>query len=67
MICPGETGPQVEAVQRLVGAPVTGVYDDETTAKVRGWQVMLRTSVRDGVFDEELEYGIRRVESRPRA
>ena len=52
---PGMTGPSVSEVQRLVGAPITGVYDEETTQRVRGLQVLHQCSVTDGLFDDELE------------
>lgn len=52
---PGMMGPAVEKVQHLVGAPVTGVYDEETRLRVRGLQVKYGTTVQDGLFDEELE------------
>jgi len=58
---PGMRGPEVEEVQRLVGAPVTGVYDEETVLRVRGKQVLLHTSVQDGLFDDELEEALHRT------
>jgi hypothetical protein len=38
MLGPGATGADVEALQRLVGVPVTGGYDPATTAAVREFQ-----------------------------
>lgn len=58
---PGMRGPEVEEVQRLVHAPVTGVYDEETTQRVRGLQVLHRMAVQDGLFDDELEAALRQA------
>lgn len=58
---PGMTGAAVEEVQRLVGAPVTGVYDEETTLRVRGLQVIHHTTAQDGLFDDELEEALRQT------
>lgn len=35
----GDRGEDVAIVQRKVGAPVTGVYDEETAARIRGVQM----------------------------
>jgi hypothetical protein len=51
---PGMTGPRVAEVQQLIGVRVTGTYDEETTLKVRGLQVIHDLPLRDGVFDDEL-------------
>jgi hypothetical protein len=53
-IGPGMAGPQVLEVQRLVGVPMTGVYDQATPLAVRGLQVIHNLPMRDGVFDDEL-------------
>lgn len=58
---PGMSGPEVEQVQRLVKAPVTGFYDEETTQRVRGLQVLHKTQVQDGMFDDELEMALRQA------
>ena len=52
---PGMTGVEVEKVQRIIGVPVTGEYDETTTERVRGLQVLHKTSMTDGLFDQELE------------
>ncbi len=63
---PGDTGPVVERIQRIVGATVTGVYDTETEQAVRGMQVMMRLDSRDGCWDAEIEYAAtRRAATRP--
>jgi peptidoglycan hydrolase-like protein with peptidoglycan-binding domain len=60
-IGPGMSGPEVEEVQRLVKAPVTGYYDEETTQRVRGLQVLHGLFVQDGMFDDELESVLRQT------
>jgi hypothetical protein len=60
-IGPGMTGPRVAEVQQLVGVRVTGVYDEETTLRVRGLQVIHDLPLRDGVFDDELRSKLARV------
>lgn len=57
---PGMVGEDVERAQRLVGAEVTGIYDEETTQLVRGLQVLHKTELQDGCFDAELEFAITR-------
>ena len=54
----GDTGPEVERVQRIVGAPLTGVYDEETVLLVRGMQVVNRIHPTDGCWDAELEQAV---------
>ena len=39
------TGPAVRAVQQVVGAPVTGVYDATTQAAVQRWQKSAKVAV----------------------
>ncbi len=38
-IHPGDSGPDVAAIQRKLGVQVTGVYDDDTQSYVRGVQL----------------------------
>lgn len=57
---PGMSGPDVARVQRLVGAPITSVYDEETTQTVRGLQVLHRTLMQDGCWDPEIEQAVTR-------
>jgi hypothetical protein len=61
---PGMRGPDVEEVQRLVGAEVTGEYDTQTVERVRGLQVLHKCVLTDGIFDEEIETKLNRVVSR---
>ncbi len=61
---PGMAGDDVKAVQRLVGAEETGVYDTATVERVRGLQVIHKCLLTDGIFDEELESTLNRVGSR---
>lgn len=53
-IGPGMTGSHVAEVQKIVGAPMTGEYDEETRQRVRGLQVLHKTSMQDGCWDDEL-------------
>lgn len=62
-IGPGMSGQQVSEVQRLIGVPITGTYDQATTLAVRGLQVIHGHPMRDGVFDSELREKITRVSS----
>lgn len=50
---PGMTGPEVEEVQKAIGVPVTGVFDDTTRDRVRGLQVLNEMPIADGVVDDE--------------
>ena len=57
---PGMSGPEVARVQRLVGAPITSVYDEETTQTVRGLQVLHGLDMKDGCWDANLEQAVTR-------
>lgn len=35
----GDEGPAVDFIQRKLFAPLTGVYDEETESRVRGFQL----------------------------
>lgn len=48
----GDHGRDVEAVQQLLGLPITGHFDYDTAAAVRGLQMVQRLD-RSGVVDEE--------------
>ena len=50
---PGDSGPDVLAVQRLCGAMKTGVMDEDTLARVRGLQGTLQREI-TGVVDHAL-------------
>lgn len=52
---PGMTGTEVSKVQRLIGVPVTGEYDQATTERVRGLQTLHKMPMCDGLFDRDLE------------
>lgn len=54
LIGPGDRGPAVEQVQELLGLPITGLFDDATTQKVRGLQVLRKNEHTDGVIDDQL-------------
>lgn len=47
----GDEGDDVLIVQRKLGAPMTGAYDDETAARVRGVQKTMGRKKQDGVVD----------------
>jgi|LakMenEpi03Aug12_release.lakeMendotaPanAssembly.Ray.scaffolds.fasta_scaffold100983_4 hypothetical protein len=51
---PGMQGPRVEGLQRLLKIEVTGTYDEPTTARIRGYQIMHGYPLNDGVLDREL-------------
>jgi murein L,D-transpeptidase YcbB/YkuD len=38
LLGPGATGPDVKALQKLIGVPQTGAYDDATAAAVSNFQ-----------------------------
>lgn len=51
---PGMEGPKVEGLQRMLRIPVTGTYDEPTTARIRGYQIMHGHRLTDGILDREL-------------
>ena len=57
---PGMSGPEVSRVQRLIGATMTGVYDEETTQTVRGLQVLHGLDLKDGCWDAKIEQAVTR-------
>lgn len=63
IVGPGATGGEVEAIQRLIAADITGVYDEATEQRVRGLQTVHRLPLCDGVFDRELEAALTRSAS----
>ena len=40
-LAPGDEGPDVTVLQRLLGAPVTGVFDEDLVVRVRGLQMRM--------------------------
>ena len=53
-IGPGMQGPNVEGLQRMLKIEVTGTYDEPTTARIRGYQIMHGHRLSDGILDTEL-------------
>lgn len=52
LVGPGSTGPEVREVQKAIGVPITGIYDEETTARVRGLQILYGLPMTDGVVGD---------------
>lgn len=47
----GDEGPDVLIVQRKVDAPMTGVFDDDTAARIRGVEKRMGRKEQTGVVD----------------
>lgn len=49
---PGDTGPEVQRMQEMLGLEPTGVFDETLTQRVRGVQIV-HGLIPDGIIDEE--------------
>lgn len=63
---PGMTGPEVEEIQKIIGVPITGIYDETTRDRVRGLQILHEMPMTDGIVDDDFRDLMRKGISRSR-
>lgn len=63
---PGMTGPEVEEIQKIIGVPITGIYDETTRDRVRGLQILHEMPMTDGIVDDDFRALMRKGISRSR-